>query len=92
MSKPLRTLLRCGIWLLMACCAVLDGVLGEAAISGYGCLIYWDAAGNLILPQPRPELWVPILGLILVQGLLVVALIRLRERGGNQPALMTPPK
>ena len=85
MSKSLQRLFRCGIWLLLIGSALLGGALGEAAISGHGDLAFSDAEGNWVFPSAKPELWFPIMGFILFQGVLVFALIRTREQKCEQP-------
>ena len=79
MDKGSRKLARWCIWIVLACCFLFDGALGEGAISGVGDVAFLDSSGQWRLPGPEPKLWVPIGGFILFQGVLIFALIRLRE-------------
>jgi hypothetical protein len=79
MSQSSRKLLRRISWLALACCGLLDGALGEAAISGCCDVFFMDESGKIIWPRPEPELWLPIIGFVVIQGFLILALIRLRE-------------
>ena len=67
------------IWVALVCCFILDGALAEAAISGVGDVAFVDENGRWSLPEPQPRLWLAIAAFVLAQGLLVFALIRLRE-------------
>ena len=67
------------VWAILACCFIVDGTLGEAAISGSGDVGQLDANGTFSFPGPEPELWRWIAGFVFFQGILVLALIRLRE-------------
>ncbi len=73
-----RTILKSVLWILLGCSALFDGALGEAAISGC-CDVSVTADGRWILPAPRPGLWVPICLFVMIQGLLVFGLLRLRS-------------
>jgi hypothetical protein len=64
---------------MLGCCLILDGVLGEGANSGCCDVGYVDQYGKWALPGPEPKLWIPIVGLILLQAIMIVALIRLRR-------------
>lgn len=57
---------------------LVDGALGEAAISGVGDVGSLEN-GRWSLPRAQPELWFPIVGFLLFQGFLIFALLRLRE-------------
>ena len=61
--------------------------MGEAAISGYGDVGYLNADGTFSMPGPDPELWPWIAGLILLQGIMIMALIRLRAPNHPQSLL-----
>jgi hypothetical protein len=87
MSSSTRKGIRCVIWSLLALCAALDELLAEGAISGLGDVAYVDAEGNWEFPRAEPKLWLPIAGFILLQGLLVFALLRLREPARNPPSV-----
>jgi len=87
-SETLRKFVRNCIVIALICCAILDVALGEAAISGTGDVAYWDQ-GNLVFPHAQPELWLPIFGFVVVQGVLVFALIRLREPGRSPASPLT---
>jgi len=56
-----------------------DGWLGEDAISPGGCWVGFDRFGRFIETRSAVGVWLPIFGLVLLQGILVFALIRLRE-------------
>ena len=58
---------------------LLDGALGEGAISGCCDVGYIDANGHFALPGPDPGFWPWIVGLVCLQGMLILALIRIRE-------------
>jgi hypothetical protein len=58
---------------------MFDGLLGEAAISGVGDVGYMTANGTWSWPGPEPELWPWIIGFILLQAALILALLRLRD-------------
>jgi hypothetical protein len=58
---------------------MLDGAMGEAAISGYGDVGYLSADGTWHFPGPDPTLWPWICALTLVQGGLALTIIRLRD-------------
>jgi H+/Cl- antiporter ClcA len=75
----LRSSFRLVLWLALACCAVADGVLGEAAISGAGDVFRVDEHGHWVFPAGQPELWAPIVLLVALQGVLVFALLRTRR-------------
>lgn len=62
-------------WTLLACTDIFDARLGENAISG-GDLMEINKDGYH--KSPERDLWLPIGGLVLVQGALILALIRLR--------------
>ena len=83
-------LLRRGIWFILACCAVLDGVLGEAAISGYEHAAFVRADQKWAFPQAQPELWLPIMGFVAIQGFLVFVLIRLRHADSRISTRINP--
>ena len=79
MHPGTRRLVRSCIWVALGCCLILDGALGEAAISGVGDVGYFDESGYFKFPGPEPRLWLPIAGFIVLQGILIFGLIRLRE-------------
>ena len=79
LSQPTRRLIRFCIWTILVLSAIVDGGLGEAAISGSGHVGMWDAQGHIVFPSAQPELWLQIMGFILFQGVLVAVLIGLRE-------------
>ena len=68
-------------------CLTLTGSMGEAAISGVGDILYIHEHGRFAIPAAEPALWFPIAGLILVQGILIFALIRLREKSTEDGSL-----
>jgi hypothetical protein len=80
-----KAILRWVIWLILACCAAIDGMLGEAAILGGGDVGFVDADGKFALPLANPKLWLPIIGFVVIQGFLIFALIRLRHTSKGQP-------
>jgi hypothetical protein len=80
----MRQFVRSCLWITFACCVILDGAMGEAAISGYGDVGHWNTTGTWSFPGPNPELWPWIAGLVLLQGSLIVALFRLREPSHSQ--------
>ena len=53
--------------------------MGEAAISGDGDVGYAKPDGTWSFPSPDPTLWPWIFGFIVIQALLILAIIRLRE-------------
>ena len=81
-SPDLRKFVRACIWLALACCLMVAAGLGEAAISGCCDVGYWKN-GRVVFPGPEPELWLPICLFVIVQGVLVFALIRLRHPEQN---------
>jgi hypothetical protein len=46
-----------------------------------------DENGRWLLPGPEPRLWFPIAGFLLFQGVLILALIRMREPEQSQPSV-----
>jgi hypothetical protein len=58
---------------------MLDAGLVEAAISGAGDVAYSVSDGTWGFPRPEPLAWLPIGIVVLLQGVLVFALIRLRQ-------------
>ena|ERR1700733_8440217 len=78
MTSEWRKLTRISLWCLLVFCLFLDGVLGEGAISGCCDVGYVDEYGRRALPGPEPRLWIPIVGLVLLQAAMIAALIRLR--------------
>ena len=73
------------LWVLLGCCAIIDGGLGEAAISGC-CDVASVENGVWQLPGPMPELWLPIAAFVLFQGILIALLIRMkRGQSSNIP-------
>lgn len=79
MSSELRQFVRICTYIVLVFCALIDGGLGEEAISGC-CDVGHSANGHLFFPGPEPELWPWIVVFILVQGALVFAVFRLRDR------------
>jgi len=79
MSQPNRKLLRRICWFALACCGLVDAAMGEGAISGCCDVGFVDPSGHFALPGPDPELWLPIAGFVVIQGFLILAIIRLRE-------------
>lgn len=79
MPSSERRMIRGFLWLILGVCAILDAGLGEAAISGAGHYFFLDDRGNLVTPRGDNTLWVPIALFVVLQGLLVFALIRLRR-------------
>jgi hypothetical protein len=77
MKPALRQLIRRWIWLVLACCLIIDADLGMAAISG-GDVLRVDQQGRWIAGGD-PQLWVPILGFLFIQGVLIFLQIRLHE-------------
>lgn len=75
----MRRLVRLTITVALACCLLLDVALAEGAISGCCDVGYFDANGRLVFPGPEPALWLPIAGFVILQGILVFVLIRLRR-------------
>ena len=80
LHQVLRQLVKSGIWVALCFCLILDGEMGEGAISGYGDVFYLDEHGRFTLPGREPKLWFLIAGLILFQGVLIFTLIRLRRQ------------
>jgi hypothetical protein len=78
LSRESRKLARRGTLFVLFVCALIDAGLGEGAISGMGNVAY-RSNGLWVLPQPDPSLWLPIACFVLFQGILIFALIRLRE-------------
>jgi len=79
-ARQTRKFVRSCIWVVLTCCVLLDGALGEGAISGCCDVGYIDANGHFALPGPEPGLWPWIIGFILLQGALITALLRLRDK------------
>jgi hypothetical protein len=44
--------------------------------------------GHWVFPQPEPKLWLPICGFVLIQGVLVFALIRLRQPKPDRASIL----
>ena len=80
MSKLSRKFARRCVWFILFLCVMFDGLLGESAISGYGDVGYQRADGTWSFPGPDPTLWPWIFGFILIQGVLILAIIRLRDK------------
>jgi hypothetical protein len=78
MLSTLREIARRCAWIILALSLILDGAMGEAAISGYGDVGYLTSDGRFSHPGPDPSLWPWIAGLILVQAGLILAIIRLQ--------------
>jgi hypothetical protein len=62
---------------------MIDSGMGEAAISGccdvIGSHMNPDGTFTFSFPSPEPALWPWIFGFIVIQALLILAIIRLRE-------------
>lgn len=83
----MRRFARICIGITLGFCMLIDGALGEAAISGCCDVYYLDAEGRIVLPRPDPKLWLPIVVFVLLQGALVLGFIRLRAPSGDQISL-----
>ena len=89
MSKLTRKFLRRCVWFILIVCVLFDGALGESAISGYDCCGYQNPDGTWSFPGPEARLWPWICGFILIQGALILAIIRLRDKEQTR-SLFTP--
>ena len=78
-----------GIWVVLGISIILDGALGDYAISPGGDVIYFDANGQWIAPKPSPAVWISITGFVLLQGVLILAQIRLRAPNQVQPSMFS---
>jgi hypothetical protein len=90
-SKATRKFVRLCLLVVLVFCAILDGAMGEGAISGYGDVGNQNANGIWSLPGPDPSLWQWIAAFILIQGALIVAFFRLRDARHPQSLFHTKP-
>lgn len=74
------------IWILLAICLLIDGGLGEVAISGC-CDVGFVKDGNWAMPEAKPELWFPAFVFVLAQGAMIAALIHLRPEPPAAPSI-----
>lgn len=79
MDAATRKLVVRMMWVALVCCLMVDGALGEGAISGCCDVAIRRTNGEYLLPGPEPKLWIPIAGMQLIQGILIAVLIRLRR-------------
>jgi hypothetical protein len=80
MDSRERMALKAILWTLLACCGLIDGALGEAAISGCCDVVAGSGDGGWIAPRPQPEIW-PWLGLFVAfQALLIFATLRVGRK------------
>lgn len=79
MPDSRRRRLRRLAWTALGICVVWDGWMGEDAISPGGCWLGFDLFGRCIETRTSAQVWIPVAGLVLLQALLILALIRLRE-------------
>jgi hypothetical protein len=93
MSPLRRKTIRRWAWTALIFSLIWDGWLGENAISPDGG--FWfdiDRFGHLIEKPSSAGVWMPIACLVLLQGVLVLALIRLREPRDISPSIFRPPE
>lgn len=84
MQSEWRKIIGAVIWVLLVFCLVVDGALGETAISGC-CDVGFVREGTWGVPEAEPELWFPAFGFVLAQGAMITALIRLRPERPKPP-------
>ena len=88
-DPELRRIVRFSIWIVLGLCFLLDGALGEYAITGGSRdVVYPDDQGQF--PPPAAVPWIPIAIFVLVQGILVFAQIRLRKPKDSPASLIRP--
>jgi len=80
MTASRRNNLRRWIWTALAICLIWDGWLGEDAISPGRDWLGYDIFSRLIETRNWYAVWLSVAGLVVVQALLILALMRLPER------------
>jgi hypothetical protein len=90
MSSARRKKLRRLVWTGLIITLLWDGWLEADAISPGGCWLGFDMFGRIIESRSAVVVWLPIVGLVLLQGILVLALIRLREPSSAGPMFHPP--
>jgi len=76
MSEAPRYFLRVFIWVALVCSFLVDGAIGDYAITGGDVIRVVD--GRWASPGGDPSMWAWAGGFVIAQGLLILALIRLR--------------
>lgn len=86
MSATYSSLARLLVGCILAICFLLGAELGQLAIFGDGHL-WIENDGKFNRSLGDPDLWLPILGFVFVQGILVSVWIRLRRQSPTRTSI-----